>query len=128
MNQYYLIFIQYLGFRYHGWQKQPGLKTIESMVDKTLAFILGQGEYKILGTSRTDSKVSAHHSAFELFTKSPLDMDSFFTKLNLNLPNDIRALEIKAVDNTFNIIHSPRVKEYVYLFSFGEKLYRSVVE
>jgi tRNA pseudouridine38-40 synthase len=91
------------------------------MVDKTLCFILGQGEYKILGTSRTDSKVSALHSAFELFTKSSLDMASFFAQLNLNLPADIRALEIKAVDSTFNIIKTPKVKEYLYLFSFGEK-------
>lgn len=118
---YYLIQIQYLGFRYHGWLKQPGLKTVESMVEKTLAFILGQGEFKILGTSRTDSKVSANHSAFELFTIAFLDTESFLVELNLNLPNDIRALKITAVDETFNIITTPRVKEYLYLFSFGEK-------
>ena len=118
---YYLIQIQYLGFRYHGWLKQPGLKTIESMMAKTLAFILGHGEFKILGTSRTDSKVSANHSAFELFTQAPLDSESFLTQLNLNLPNDIRALKITAVDSTFNIINTPKTKEYLYLFSFGEK-------
>jgi len=118
---YYLIQLQYLGFRYHGWQKQPGVKTIESMVDKTLAFILGPGAYKFLGTSRTDSKVSANHSAFELFTNTPLDTEPFIMELNLNLPNDIRALKITPVDKRFNIINSPRVKEYLYLFSFGEK-------
>jgi len=120
-HYFYLIHIQYLGFRYHGWQKQPGLRTVESMVEKTLAFILGHKAFKILGTSRTDSKVSANHSAFELFTNEPLDIDLFFIELNLNLPNDIRALKIKAVDKRFNIINTPRVKEYLYLFSFGEK-------
>jgi tRNA pseudouridine38-40 synthase len=123
IKYYYLIQIQYLGFRYHGWLKQPGLKTIESMVDKTLGFILGPVEYKILGTSRTDSKVSANHSAFELFTNTPLDTDPFLRQLNLNLPNDIRALKISAVDKSFNIINTPRTKEYLYLFSFGEKLH-----
>ncbi|MCP3944236.1 MAG: tRNA pseudouridine(38-40) synthase TruA [Desulfobacteraceae bacterium] len=121
MKYYYLIHIQYLGFRYHGWLKQPGLKTVEFMVEKTLGFILDHVEFKILGTSRTDSRVSANHSAFELFTNAPLEIDSFFSALNLNLPNDIRALEIKAVDKTFNIINTPKVKEYLYLFSFGEK-------
>jgi tRNA pseudouridine38-40 synthase len=121
IRYYYLIQIQYLGFRYHGWLKQPGLKTIESMVSKTLGFILGSGHYKLLGTSRTDSKVSANHSAFELFTDLPLDIDAFLGKLNLNLPNDIRALNITAVDKNFNIINTPRTKEYLYLFSFGEK-------
>jgi len=121
MKAYYLIQIQYLGFRYHGWLKQPGLKTVEFMVKKTLAFILGQGEFKILGTSRTDSKVSANHSAFELFTNTPLDTEPFLMELNLNLPNDIRALKITAVDEAFNIINTPKTKEYLYLFSFGEK-------
>jgi tRNA pseudouridine38-40 synthase len=118
---YYLIEIQYLGFRYHGWLKQPGVKTVESMVRKTLGYIMGPEPFKILGTSRTDSKVSANQSAFELFVDTPIDTDSFLLELNLNLPNDIRALKIKKVDKTFNIINTPRVKEYIYLFSFGEK-------
>ncbi len=118
---YYVIHIQYLGFRYHGWLKQPGLKTIEFMVEKTLSYILDHDKFKLLGTSRTDSKVSANHSAFELFTNFPLDTDSFFSEFNLNLPNDIRALKIMAVDKRFNIINTPKTKEYLYLFSFGEK-------
>ena len=72
---YYLIHIQYLGFRYHGWLKQPGLKTIESMIEKTIRFVLDHTNFKILGSSRTDAKVSANHSAFELFVSDPLDID-----------------------------------------------------
>jgi len=79
---YYLLHIQYLGFRYHGWLKQPGFKTIESMVEKTAKFILGHSRFKILGTSRTDSKVSANHSAFELFVDEALDMDTLLINFN----------------------------------------------
>lgn len=118
---YYLIHIQYLGFRYHGWQKQPRVKTIESMVEKTVGFILDHDNFKILGSSRTDSKVSANHSAFELFVSEPLDTGQLFKDFNDNLPNDIRVLGIEEKDKTFNIINSPRIKEYLYLFSFGEK-------
>ena len=120
---YYLIHIQYLGFRYHGWQKQQGLKTIESMMEKTLSFVLGPGLFKILGTSRTDAMVSASHSAFELFINFSLDTDVFHKELNKNLPNDIRVLKIKEVDKNFNIINTPKIKEYLYLFSFGEKVH-----
>jgi len=120
---YYVIHFQYLGFRYHGWQKQPDGKTIESMVHKTISFVLGHGLFKILGTSRTDAMVSASHSAFELFINSPLDTDSFHKALNLNLPNDIRVLKIEEVDKNFNIINTPKLKEYLYLFSFGEKVH-----
>ena len=118
---YYLIHIQYLGFRYHGWLRQPGVRTIESALYKTFGFVLGHSDFKILGSSRTDAMVSANHSAFELFLNEPIEPDSFFADLNLNLPNDIRVIEIEEVDKDFNIIRSPRIKEYLYLFAFGEK-------
>ncbi|SMC69075.1 tRNA pseudouridine38-40 synthase [Desulfocicer vacuolatum DSM 3385] len=124
MTQYrYLVHIQYLGFRYHGWLKQPGLRTVESMVEKTIKFVLGHNDFKILGSSRTDAKVSANHSAFELFVNEPLDPKIFFLNFNKNLPNDIKILKIESVDKTFNIIQTPRTKEYLYLFSHGEKMH-----
>ena len=87
---YYLIHIQYLGFRFHGWQKQEGLKTVHLMIDRTVKFILKHDDFKTLGTSRTDAMVSANHSAFELFMKTPLeDETSFLDDMNLYLPSDI---------------------------------------
>jgi tRNA pseudouridine38-40 synthase len=118
---YYLIHIQYLGFRFHGWAKQPNVKTVHQFIDKTLPYVLGHNDFKTLGSSRTDAMVSANHFVLELFLKEALDLDSFFHELNRNLPQDIRALKIEATDGDFNIIQSPRVKEYMYLFAFGEK-------
>ncbi|MBL4652082.1 MAG: tRNA pseudouridine(38-40) synthase TruA [Flavobacteriales bacterium] len=92
------------------------------MVDKTLSFALQHTNFKTLGGSRTDAKVSANHSAFELFLSEPIP-ENFLKNFNSNLPNDIRATKIEEVDNTFNIIQAPKLKEYVYLFSFGEKIH-----
>ena len=120
---YYLIKIQYLGFRLHGWQKQPDVKTVEGLITKTLRYVLPDDKFKILGTSRTDAMVSAMDSGFELFLdERPLeDLDEFLKLFNLNLPQDIRALSITEVDSKFNIIQHPKHKEYTYLFSFGDK-------
>lgn len=120
---YYVINLQYLGFRFSGWQKQPQQKTIEGMLSKTLKFILPGTKFKILGAGRTDSKVSALDAAFELFLddKPIVDLTVFLELFNRNLPSDIRALGIKPVDESYNIIKDPKSKEYVYLFSFGEK-------
>lgn len=119
-SHYYLFHIQYLGFRYHGWQKQPKVKTIESMLRKTAFFILGHSDFRILGSSRTDARVSANHAAFELFLKEPVDEKQVIRDFNLNLPNDIRVLSIEPVDASFTIIKAPRAKEYLYLFAFGD--------
>jgi tRNA pseudouridine38-40 synthase len=120
---YYLIEIQYLGYRLHGWQRQPGFKTVEGLVKKTLKFVLGETKFKILGASRTDAMVSAHQAAFELFIDhEPLEnMADFLVVFNRNLPPDIRAISIREVGSKFNIIQHPKQKEYLYLFAFGKK-------
>lgn len=120
---FYLIKIQYLGYRLHGWQRQPDVKTVEGLIVKTLGYALPDAKFKILGTSRTDAMVSAQESAFELFLDhEPLeDLDEFLDLFNLNLPQDIRAVAITEVDAKFNIIQHPKLKEYAYLFSYGAK-------
>lgn len=124
MKAYYLIHFQYLGFRFHGWQKQPKVRTVELMLEKTLGFVLGHKEFKILGASRTDAMVSADHSVCELFLNQPLaDLSRFSDELNAHLPGDIRVLGIEETTKEFNIINSPRIKEYAYYFAFGEKFH-----
>jgi tRNA pseudouridine38-40 synthase len=119
---YYLIKIQFLGYRFHGWQKQPNVKTIHLMIDRTLKFILEDKKFKTLGAGRTDAMVSAQEAAFELFLQYQIeDLDAFIELFNHNLPQDIRALTISEVDNDFNIIQNSKVKEYLYLFSHGQK-------
>lgn len=119
---YYLIKIQFLGYRFHGWQKQPNVKTIHLMIDRTLKFILKDKKFKTLGAGRTDAMVSAQEAAFELFLQHSIeDLDEFLELFNHNLPQDIRALSINEVDKEFNIIQHSKVKEYLYLFSKGQK-------
>jgi tRNA pseudouridine38-40 synthase len=91
------------------------------MIDKTLWFVLGHENYKTMGTSRTDSKVSAQHFVFELFLNENIEFEAFFEKLKSNLPSDIRATDIEEIDAKFNIIQSSKVKEYHYYFAYGEK-------
>ncbi|TBV26670.1 tRNA pseudouridine(38-40) synthase TruA [Meridianimaribacter sp. CL38] len=119
---YYLIKIQYLGYRFHGWQKQPNLKTLHLMVDRTFNYILEGKYFKTLVAGRTDAMVSANETAIELFLKHEIDDKDYFLKwFNYNLPQDVRALSIEEVDKEFNIIQHPKVKEYIYLFAHGEK-------
>ncbi|WP_040281806.1 tRNA pseudouridine synthase A [Psychroserpens damuponensis] len=119
---YYLIKIQYLGYRFHGWQKQPKLKTVHLMIDRTFNFILDGKPFKTLGSGRTDAMVSANETAFELFVYKKIEDETAFLALfNHNLPQDLRALAIEEVDAEFNIIQHSKIKEYVYLFTFGNK-------
>lgn len=120
---FYLVKLQFLGFRYSGWQKQPHQKTIESMLVKTLKYILPKREFKILGAGRTDAKVSAMDAAFELYLNNePIeDLKHFIEVFNYNLPPDIKIINCHEVDKRFNIIKNCIEKEYTYLFSHGTK-------
>ena len=119
---YYLVRLQYLGFRFNGWQVQPKLRTIVGMLNKTFSFIYPERTFKILGAGRTDAKVSSLHGAFELFLDEELEnLDNFLFDFNKNLPSDIRLLSIEPLDGKFNIIKDSKTKEYHYFFSFGSK-------
>lgn len=120
---YYLFKIQYLGYRFHGWQKQPKIKTVQLMIERTLKFILEDQKFRILAAGRTDAMVSANEAAFELFLNDhPIeDFTEFLSLFNHNLPQDIRALSMHEVDDKFNIIQSSKTKEYLYLFTEGRK-------
>ena len=91
------------------------------MVDKTLSFVFDNQKYKAVGVGRTDAKVSANTYYFQLFITETLDEVCFMNVLNANFSADFRAISIRKVDVTFNIINAPKIKEYHYYFSFGEK-------
>ena len=121
MKHTYLIDIQFLGYRYHGWQKQPKVKTVQFMVEKTIAFIYEGSSFKTIGSSRTDSKVSANLMAFHLSIDVKIDESNFLSLFNKNLPNDIRVLDIKKLEGKINILDYAETKHYIYLFAHGEK-------
>ncbi|WP_378187964.1 tRNA pseudouridine synthase A [Aquimarina sp. W85] len=120
---FYIIELQYLGFRYHGWQKQPQVNTVQRMVERTVAYVLGTKDFKILASGRTDAKVSVNRTFIELFVDNVKLNTDFFNEFNSNLPQDIRALSIAETDANFNIILHPKMKEYIYFFTFGEKFH-----
>ncbi|WP_088323274.1 tRNA pseudouridine(38-40) synthase TruA [Polaribacter tangerinus] len=117
----YLISIQFLGFRFSGWQKQPNVKTIHDMLDKSLSYAFGDFNFKTIGVGRTDAKVSAGKYYVQLFRDEKIEITQFLKLLNDNLSADFRALTIREVSNKFNIINAPKIKEYHYYFSFCEK-------
>ena len=114
----YLLVIQFLGFRLHGWQKQPNLKTVHFIVDKTLKFVLGQTRFKTVGVGRTDAKVSASSYPLQLLVDEQLDKSTFLELFNENSPADLQLLDVKEIlDTSFNIIQHKKIKEYHYYFS-----------
>lgn len=121
MKFYYLVHLQFLGFRYHGWQKQTQHKSIHQTIEDCLTEYFGHSNFKIIGASRTDSMVSVNHGIFELISVNPINELEFSREFNRFLPADIKILNVEKTNSDFNMIQDPKIKEYIYLFSFGEK-------
>ena len=111
----YLIRLQFLGFRFSGWQKQTNAKTLHDMVDKTLSFVFEDTSFKTIGIGRTDAKVSANQYCIQLFVDTLIEEDSFMKSLNSNFSADFKAISMRKVDRSFNIIKASKLKEYHYL-------------
>ena len=101
--------------------KQPGVKTIQEMIEKTIVFIYPDCQFKTFGTSRTDARVSAIQMGVYLRIDQKLNSEDFLPVFNQNLPNDIKAISISSVPQNFDPLQASSSKHYVYLFAHGEK-------
>lgn len=122
VKYYYIVELQFLGFRFHGWQKQPELKTIQGELEKVAAKLFINQNAKVYGGSRTDSMVSAEKYLFLLTitNESIQNVEDFIATLNYMLPADLKIIKITASDQRINMIASPKFKEYRYYFSSGK--------
>lgn len=80
--------VAYDGTAYCGWQIQPGVITIEEVLNRTLSELLGE-DIQVTGASRTDSGVHSlgNVAVFDTGTRIPPDKICF--ALNQRLPEDI---------------------------------------
>ena len=122
-TRHYLLRLEFLGFRYHGWQQQPNLRTVEGMLRKTLRFVLPNARVSVLGAGRTDAMVSALDFAAGLILKEPPPCFSgeLAELINTNLPPDIRLVSLTHAEPDFNVIQDVVSKTYAYYFSYGPK-------
>jgi len=105
--------ISYEGTAYHGWQCQPGLITIQQVLQEKIENIVNH-KVKIYGGARTDSGVHAFGQTVNFFTESIIDMRGLARGLNSQLPTDIRIRSAREVDGHFHSRYSAKSKIYVY--------------
>ena len=105
--------LAYDGTNYHGWQRQPGVVTVEQEVREALQKILDH-EVKIYAGARTDSGVHAMDQVINFVTEKGIGLQNLSRGLNSILPHDIRVMGARDVDDSFHARYSARGKTYVY--------------
>lgn len=107
------LILEYDGTAYHGWQIQPGLPTIQGVLEDTAKRISGE-EGHITGAGRTDAGVHALGQVANFWTRSDLAPDRWQRALNGLLPPDIRARCVETAPKDFEARRSAKDKTYRY--------------
>ena len=110
--------VQYDGSRYHGWQIQPGKKTIQGELVEALSNLVGV-RTNVHGASRTDAGVSAlgQVALFEIY--SPIPTENFAAVINGRLPRDIVVTAAEEVPPKFDLLGDVKSKLYRYTIYTG---------
>lgn len=122
-----LLTISYDGTDFCGWQRQEkhgkeSERTVQGEIEKVLHKIHKQ-KVDLHGSGRTDSGVHAFGQVANFF--SPIDSippKNYIKALNTFLPQDIRILDAKEVDQDFDSRFSATSRIYRYFISFDEAI------
>jgi len=112
--------IAYDGSDYHGWQNQPGRKTIQGLLAEAVKKLTGSN-IQITGASRTDAGVSALAQAASIEIDSPIPAKNFPKAINNKLPRDIVVTDAEQIPLDFDIIKAVKTKLYRYSIYNGKK-------
>ena len=101
------------GSDFHGWQKQPNVKTVEGVLFDAVTGVM-KDVTDIFGVSRTDAGVSAYSYACNFFTDNSIPTENIPRALNSLLPPTIRVFDAAEVPESFNSRFSVKKKTYKY--------------
>lgn len=119
------ITVEYDGTNFYGWQKQPGLRTIQGTIEESIKKIL-QEDIKIIGASRTDRGVHAIGQVANFLTNTEIKLNILLYKLNRILPEDIRVKSIEEVDKEFNARYKAKSKKILFISFLKQKVFLKI--
>lgn len=105
--------LEYDGTRYHGYQSQANLPTIQTEVEDALRKLTGE-RIRVMAASRTDAGVHARGQVVSFQTGSDLPPQTFVSGLNHYLPGDIAVKTAHRVRDFFSARRHAISREYHY--------------
>lgn len=112
--------VAYDGTNYAGYQFQPGMRTVQSEIDKALVKVHKDKSIYSVASGRTDAGVHANGQVIHFDTPLSLPVDRWVMALNVLLPKDIRVVGAEYVDESFHARYSATGKTYIYKWSYSE--------
>ena len=95
------VIVSYDGTEYHGWQVQPGLPTIQGVLEEIVSGIEGSPVH-VAGSGRTDAGVHALAQVAAFTLTNPIPVYNLRFAINRLLPAAIRIQSVEEVHEDFH--------------------------
>jgi tRNA pseudouridine38-40 synthase len=105
--------IQYLGTRFHGWQRQPNQRTVQEEIERSIESVLKRS-VTLHGAGRTDAGVHAAAQVAHFMAPARIPAHRWVDILNTRLPNDINIRASAAVSLDWHARFSASWRRYRY--------------
>lgn len=117
--------LSYDGGDFRGWQRQPGMRTVQGTLEAALATLAG-GAVAVIGAARTDAGVHAqgqvaHFAAGPGSFPPSGDGADLLDALRERLPLSLRATRAALAPSSFHARSSAAGKRYAYRFRWGPR-------
>ncbi len=110
----YRCVIEYDGTAFHGWQFQPGLRTVCGEVEAVLSGLFDE-PVKITAAGRTDTGVHATGQVVSFDSERRFPIARLALALNARLPPDVSARDAAVAGDGFSARHDALSRTYEYL-------------
>ena len=110
----YRLTLEYDGGAFHGWQRQPGVRTVEGVLRAALRPLLGE-EAELTAASRTDAGAHAHAQVVGLRTARSWTGPALGRALRAVLPSDVTVSAVAEAPEGFHARHDALRRTYRYL-------------
>jgi tRNA pseudouridine38-40 synthase len=111
--------LAYDGTDFHGWQRQPGLRTVQGVLEDALTQLTG-ARPATNASGRTDAGVHALGQVVNFLTVSHHSPATFVRALNAILPHDVRVFSAEERPQAFHATLDAKSKTYRYEIDNGE--------
>lgn len=109
--------LEYDGSGFSGWQSQPGLRTIQTELERVLSTVLRVPVHPLYAAGRTDAGVHAHGQVVNFFlerAESEIDLMRLAHSVSSLMRGELAVLSAQIVPSEFNARSDARSKQYTY--------------
>lgn len=109
----FVLVVEYNGTRYHGFQWQAGLPTVQGELERAVGELCGRSS-RVISASRTDAGVHAKGQVVTFWTEAVMSTMTMVKGMNHYLPGDVAVRAAYTADDGFRVRRDALSREYCY--------------